>query len=145
MNPVTDEISVLFIHLYSSLNNQAFPFVCLSIPLICHVYSIYRNTPNKRPWAFAGSVVFKSTFSPSRSFLRNENRSIFSRDIAKNVKNDPSIGSQVVGRGVYSRGAFIGGFTVYIIRVRSRMSWSINRHYQCCMQIIMNSFSSPCP
>ncbi len=52
--------------------------------------STYRKTPNKRPWAFAGSVALERTFSPSRSNLRNENRTIFSRDIAKNVRKHPT-------------------------------------------------------
>ena len=37
----------------------------------------YRKTPNKRPWAFATFIAIKRTFSPSRRFLRNENRTIF--------------------------------------------------------------------
>ncbi len=64
---------------------------------------IYRKTPNKRPWAFAAVVGLKRIFSPSSSFLRNENRTIFSRDIAKNVKKHPNIEPRVQG------GAFIGG------------------------------------
>ena len=56
------------------------------------IVEIYRKTPNKRPWAFAGIVVLKRTFVPSSSFLRNENRTIFSRDIAKNVIKCPTIG-----------------------------------------------------
>ena len=42
----------------------------------------YRKTPNKRPWAFAATVGLKRTLFPSCSFLRNKNRTIFSRDIA---------------------------------------------------------------
>ena len=39
---------------------------------------IYRKTPNKRPWAFAGSVGLKRTVSPFKGFLRNENWTILS-------------------------------------------------------------------
>ncbi len=46
----------------------------------------------------AGGVCLKRTFAPSSSFLRNENRTILSRDIAKKVENPPTHG---VGRGVY--------------------------------------------
>ncbi len=53
----------------------------------------YRKTPNKRPWTFAGIIALKKTSSPSNSFLRNENRTIFSRDIAKNVKKTSQLGA----------------------------------------------------
>ena len=76
------------------------PVLNIGSPLIEFVY---RKTPNKRPWAFAVIVGLKRTFSPSSSFLRNENRTILSRDIAKNVRKHPNMGSRVNG------GAFIGG------------------------------------
>ncbi len=41
-------------------------------------FNKYRKTPNKRPWAFAGSVGLKRTFYPSSGFLRNENPTILS-------------------------------------------------------------------
>ncbi len=51
--------------------------------------------PNKRPWAFTDTVALETTFSPSSSFLRNENRTIFSRDIAKNLRKHINMGSRV--------------------------------------------------
>ena len=57
--------------------------------------SFYHKTPNKRPWAFAGNGAWERTFSPSSSFLRNENWTIFSQDIVKNVRKHPNIGSRV--------------------------------------------------
>ncbi len=72
----------------------------------------YRRTPNKRPWAFASYIDLKRAFPPFSSILQNENRTIFDRDIVKNVKKDPAWGFEWWGRGVYWRGAFIGVFTV---------------------------------
>ncbi len=60
---------------------------------LCKTYTV--KPPNKRPWAFAGIVGLERTFSPSSSFLRNGNRTIFSRDIAKNVKKHPNMDARV--------------------------------------------------
>ena len=105
------------------------------LKVYCHQYSVYcnyRKTPNKRPWAFAATVVLGRTFSPSSSFLRNENRTIFSWDIGKNVKKTPQHRVLGVGRGVYWRGAFIGGFTVcfpilYLQRSGAHVGFSPDR------------------
>ena len=64
---------------------------------------------------FAGIVVLKRAFSPSSSFLRSENRTIFSRDIAKNMKAQGVREGGVcwgLGGGRLLEGEFVGGFTV---------------------------------
>ncbi len=68
----------------------------------------YRKTPNKHPWAFASLTDFKWTFPPFSSFLRNENRTIFGWDIAKNVRKIPAWGSWLMGGAFIGRGRLLG-------------------------------------
>ena len=82
--PCHHEDKKIYKSTYSSVDNSYRP-----------VAQGYRKTPNKRPWAFAGGVALEGTFSPSMSFLQNENRTIFSRDIAKNVRKRPNMRSRV--------------------------------------------------
>ena len=69
---------------------------------------VYRKTPNKRPWAFASLTDLKRAFPAFSSFLRNENRTIYGWDIAKNVKKDQVWGLSWGGGAIIGRGRLLG-------------------------------------
>ncbi len=107
------------------------------------VISYTVKPPNKRPWAFVSIVGLKRTFSPSSSFLRNENRTILSRDLAKNVKNTPTWGLGCREGRLLEGGVYWGfyGIPELIMRPSRSNQWCALR-IQICTRIQIQSFLS---